>query len=159
MAKGKWFEMKKITSKFVDNAWVIRVVLSLPLVLLILLAVWLYAPVNIIDFSPQPFSVLTKEVKAGSDVIYRYHYCKYANYQLNSVTKYLLDGQVITLTSIEERTPLKLGCGDIMKSTHIPITVLSDTYRLKIVSEFQVNPVRTVTITTYTEPFKIIESE
>lgn len=129
--------------------------ISLAFAFLLTLGVWQWEPVHLTEFSPNSFQVLTPIVKVGGTLKYRYHYCKFENYKLFSVKKQLLDGQIITLTD-EHRTPLEIGCGEVERSTVIPNSVYPDTYRLKITSVYQINPIRQETVVTFTQNFTVV---
>jgi len=107
-------------------------------------------------FDPQPFQVLTPNVKRGEELVYRYHYCKTANFELISVQKQLLDGQIIELTD-KSRTPHQMGCHTVERHTTIPKSVSPDRYELKITSTFKVNFFKTVQVTTNTEYFNVVD--
>jgi hypothetical protein len=143
--------MKKV---FYILSWII---IGLFLGLIILIGYWLLYPYKPIVFSNQPFPVEHIFYEPGDTLIYNVDYCKSTNIN-PTVTRYFVDGLVYMLSSNPASPKLK-GCGKTAIQINIPSSLISGEYILKITYEYQMNPVRKVSVTAVTEKFKVVVKE
>lgn len=102
----------------------------------------------------QPYKVINKVVKQGDLLLYEMDYCKYTNI-IPTVHRQFIDG--IIYSTPESTAQLKKGCGIIINSVRVPITLPPGDYYMKAVVTFQVNPIRTISKEFLTEQFKVIK--
>lgn len=121
-------------------------------ILLSLVSYWLIYPYKVAEFSNLPFPIENPMVKRGERVRYKIQYCKYTNIN-PQLTKYFIDGVVYKTPKTPSIVPK--GCGTIISDAYVPKALPSGTYSLKTVAEYHVNPIRTVEIINYTQPFQV----
>jgi hypothetical protein len=100
--------------------------------------------------------VLTPQVGKGKPLIYRLDYCK--NTDLESQVQKSYENDIIFPASIQIATNPR-GCKVNKVSQIIPYELSSGRYKLKISFIYQVNPIRKVTVITYTDYFEITERD
>lgn len=114
---------------------------------------WFTFPYKVADFN-NPMIVMNenKTVTRGEQLSYVINYCKYTDV-MPELTKFFIDGIIYEMP----RTPgiaLK-GCGNATTYVHVPMAIPPGTYTLKTVARYQVNPIRTISIVNYSEPFTV----
>lgn len=120
---------------------------------MIMVGFWLWYPYKTIEVS-QPYIVKDKVVKKDTFTSYSFHYCKYTNIQ-PIVQKAFVDGIVFDAEYASAVT--RDGCRDTTVPLHIPETLPTGQYRLRIITQYKMNPLRTITYTRFTDTFKVIE--
>jgi hypothetical protein len=117
-------------------------------------------PVNHIDVK-QPMAVDKKVYRIGDTVTYTIDFCKYNNYEIIDLKRFLVNGYLYPLPNdLQNITDTPIGCHKA--DVHVPL-IVPDTiedakaYTIKVVIVRKVNFIRTETETYVTEPFKIIK--
>lgn len=134
-------------------AWV---ALGLTGFLLTTLMYWSLVPFKpILEIPGNKLNVVNEnnEVKAGDNLLLKYHVCKRGN-MVGNVTRYLEDNQVITLPDVNSKFPE--GCNTYTIPVMIPINAPTDTYTFHAQATYEVSPTKTVTYDFYTDEFRII---
>ena len=138
-------------------SWV-AIACSIGLVLLI--TYWLAWPYKIATQNG-PAKILTPVVKNGEEVRYTLDFCKYREIVPTSVTRQLVDGVIYTLPAPNSSRVLSLGCKVVESSTPIILPGCAECYNrdvyLELISTYQVNPLRRVTVKFTTEKFKVVK--
>jgi len=132
---------------------------------LLALAYMMFAPMKVLvvnNYDKQnPLHVNTKVLLPGETLKYHLDYCKYIDIR-PTVTRTLVDGQVITLADIPS-TNLPKGCGvTLMSDVTIPLTLNPGEYYLDVTAEYNVSLFRTERVQYRTEYFRVgalLESE
>lgn len=127
------------------------ITISLAFTMLGLFAYWFYAPVKV--FEIKEIYMLTPVVRAGSDAIYFVDYCRYFSGNIH-VFKSLDGASLIYSPEVVNSNPP--GCRTAEVVFNVPSYALPGTYRIKVVSEAQVNPIRTATVRFETNDFKVL---
>lgn len=115
---------------------------------------WLFYPYKIADFKNVPFPIIneSKTISRGDRVRYNIEYCKYTDV-IPELTKFFIDGVVFetpkTVGVVEN------GCGSVIADAYIPRAIPPGNYSIKTVARYKVNPIRTIEVVNYTEPFII----
>jgi hypothetical protein len=125
------------------------------LFLISLLTYWVVVPQHPIEFHPSVHPVLTNQVKSGGFISYKVNFCKKGNI-VPIISKAFVDGVVYGIPdtifeSFDE------GCGEAVIQTYIPRNLPHGTYYIKINYRYQINPIRTVDVTSRTELFEVVE--
>lgn len=96
-----------------------------------------------------------KEVKVGEPIKSELEFCRYTD-RIATVTT-VLEGP-IQITYPPKESRLDPGCRTIVGgSTSVQEYTPPGEYRLKIVAEYKMNPIRTITKVFYTEEFNVVE--
>lgn len=122
----------------------------LALSLLLLVGFWLIYP-----YKPFVVNNVTSEIETinpGETYKYSVSYCKYSNLSA-LVSKTLVNDILIPFSPYESNIPT--GCQTRDVYTEIPDYVPSGVYHIHIVSAYQVNPIRNVTVFYETPAFII----
>jgi hypothetical protein len=119
-----------------------------------LLGFWLLWPYKIIDFKQVPFKVSTPIVKVGGTLVYAVDYCKYIDIEAQT-TKTLTDDIVYSLATTT--TNKDTGCHQTIVQLDIPETLPPSDYFLTVNYNYNINPIRVITIKETTEWFKVIK--
>jgi hypothetical protein len=137
-------------------AW-IAIVGSICLVLLI--TYWLAWPYKIAE-QKAPAKVLTPIVKLGDNLRYELDFCKYTDISPIDTKKQLVDGLVYPLPVPAIRV-LPVGCRKAIAEATIIIPDCAECFNkdvyLELISTYQVNPLRTVTVKFTTEKFQVVK--
>lgn len=122
------------------------------LVILVLIGFWRLYPYKIITFNTETFPVITKVVKPGGQLIYEADACKHMD--IGATVNRVFEDELIypMVQTISHRT---FGCAKQKVVVNIPRTLMPDTYRLKTVFTYEVNPIRVISITRYTDYFVV----
>lgn len=133
------------------------IVCSIGLVLLI--TYWLAWPYKIAE-QKAPAKVLTPIVRLGDNLRYELDYCKYMDISPIDTKKQLVNGLVYPLPVPATRV-LPVGCRVAIADAAIIIPECAECFdhdvHLEILTTYQVNPLRTVTVKFTTEKFKVVK--
>lgn len=137
--------------------WPVIVCIIAVAIFFITIDVWLYYPYKTLEIhNPDPEAIILEEniVKPGEALSYILDYCKYSDTD-SVVHRKMLDGQVITL---EDRPGgLPLGCHKVrLNNALVPATLNPGQYRMDIIVEYKVNPIRKIKTHYTTELFTVI---
>lgn len=95
-----------------------------------------------------------KRVKPGEALIYQIHYCKYTNKQA-AVNRYL-QGDSVTYPLPPAVNNIPAGCRiAVVRNAIIPPGITPGTYRLQLSATYQLNPLRSETVTHQSEEFEV----
>jgi hypothetical protein len=130
-------------------------VIATALTIMLLIIFWSFYPYKIVEFKDDVFPVITKEVKPGGQLLYRSRACKTMDFD-STVTRAFQDEIVFPLA--EQTSHRLVGCSDQTIAINVPLTLVPDTYVLKTNFTYKPNPIRTITITKYTESFVVISN-
>jgi len=122
--------------------------------LIVLVTFWSVYPYKTLVINKEPIEVLTKEIGKGLPLVYRIDFCKYT--KLNATVQKAYENS-ITFPASMVVGGNATGCKVMDVSQVVPYELPSGTYKLKIIFIYKVNPIRDVSVTTYTEPFHITE--
>jgi hypothetical protein len=132
--------------------------LTLFVVFLMVLVIgyWELYPYNPIEFKNVPFQILNenKIVKQGDRARYLVSSCKNTK-EVPIVTKKFIDGVIYETTSQPGVIPL--GCQNTIMDVYVPKAIPTGTYKVQIIAQFKVNPIRTITVISNTESFNVVK--
>lgn len=141
------------TSKFFN--FISLVSITLALAMLVTFFYWNLYPYKPLVINVEPFTVQPKINKAGSPIKYQLDLCK--NSSLGAeVHREFVNGVIFNTPIVYGN--IEKGCKVIQNLMSIPDGLPSGTYRLHLTFRYQVNPVRTVRVDTYSEPFNVVEN-
>jgi len=126
------------------------VILFIMLISLMAVSYFILVPYKIFEVSG--IEILTPEVRAGEQLIYKVSYCKYSNLQ-GTISKTLVNSIIIPFTPYVINAPV--GCGIRTVYQEIPLFAPSGTYHLGIISTYRPNPIRVVNIEYKTGDFTV----
>ena len=94
--------------------------------------------------------------KTGEPVTYGLDYCKYRSVPA-TLQAHFVDTAIIEMPVFKSNVPV--GCGKIiMSDNHVPKLLPSGKYYLRVDIDYQVNPLRKVTVSIRTKDFQIINT-
>ena len=124
--------------------------------LLAYIGYYFFYPFKVIDIKNSPYPVITKQVKAGEDLIFHVEFCKYMSVP-SKTTLQLVDGVIISLESMSAGSSPE-GCYDVNVSQTIPALIKPGFYKLRITADHEIHPVlRTVRVQAETQVFEVVE--
>lgn len=127
--------------------------------LVLLITYWLTWPYKIAE-QKAPAKVLTPIVRLGDNLRYELDYCKYMDISPIDTKKQLVNGLVYPLPTAPIRV-LPVGCHKVTASKTVIIPECAECFdhdvHLEILTTYQVNPLRTVTVRFITEKFKVVK--
>lgn len=113
-----------------------------------------YWPITIIRANQQPYKVLTKKVKIGSQLVYVVDACKYVK-ATAAVSRAYVDG--LRYPSIESLDNIVVGCKKTNVSVLIPNYIVPGTYHLELNVRYRINALRTDSYQFLTEDFEVVK--
>lgn len=135
----------------------IWIVILLAIGLISLGTFWLTWPYKI-AVQNGPSKILSPVVKLGGDVFYELDYCKYMDITPIDTKRQLIDGLVYPLPTAPIRV-LPTGCRKVIASATVIIPECAECFdhdvHLEILTTYQVNPLRTMTVRFVTEKFRV----
>lgn len=138
--------------KFMYLVGIVTLLGALATILTVL--VWSLYDYKPLKINKEPMYVLTKEVNPGDILIYQLDYCKFNDGDV-SISRSFVDGIVFTTPIIKASN--EMGCRIQNISILVPQTLPAGRYYLKVDYTYKVNPIREVTVTSYTEKFTVID--
>ena len=121
--------------------------------LVLTIVYWLVKPYNPIDIK-QPVKLDNTRVKSGGYLIYTVEYCKYTKIT-PTVTRYFVDGITYLIAENQIATKKELGCGKNTMQLYIPKALPKGEYKLQIIFRYQMNSLKKVDVSVFTETFII----
>lgn len=111
----------------------------------------LYWPVKVFEINS--IKMITHQVKPGENAIYHVSYCRYFSGEIHVYKT--IDGPSLIYVpeTVNSNAP---GCREADVNVPIPAAILPGTYRIKIVSEAQINSNRKVTVRFQTDTFEVV---
>jgi hypothetical protein len=127
--------------------------LGLMSILMLLVGFWVFYPYKVMDFH-SPYKMERTSYIQGDETFYIVDYCKYTD-KMPTIQKEFVDGLVFTAES--PQAFLTEGCRKQEVPLLIPHTLPSGKYRLKISTQYQMNPIRSIDYVNYSEWFTVSE--
>jgi len=121
---------------------------------IIMVFCWLWYPYKTITVT-QPYKMAKTELRQGEVTSYSFSYCKYTSIT-PTVEKFFVDGLVFKADYASAQT--RVGCRDAKVLLKIPDTLPPGTYKLRITTTYQMNPIRKISADRYTEYFKVLSN-
>ena len=143
--------MKNNQKLFVTVSWLFII---LTLIFISVLTFWSIYPYNPIEFKSSVYKVLTPVVRPGDILKYELEYCKNSDI-VPLVTRYYVDG--IIFETPTGRGVVTRGCHKQIVNNIVPMNLLPGKYRMKVVVDYKVNPIRNIIYNNITEEFTVIE--
>jgi hypothetical protein len=121
---------------------------------LCLIGYWLIYPYNPIVIKTQPIQVYPTTVKGGDYIGLRIDYCKYMALPATVMQRFQ-DDLIYVKPNYQTNNPT--GCHSTITTTQIPQELPPATYTITQTYTYQVNPLRMITVTNQTIPFKVVQ--
>lgn len=138
---------KKLEFRFV------YVILGFIFAILMLIAYWTFAPVDVLEIKKLPVPVTDPQnIRSGRLVILEFDYCKYHNFTGSVERQLVSERLVLDLPSYKDHTPK--SCGQISAPIILPYTVATQKFHIHYKVTYRVNPIKTVV-----EEFDTVEFE
>ena len=134
------------------------VTILISLGLMILFGFWMLYPYNPIVYNKLPYPVLNEnhQVRQGQILSYSVDYCKYTDIYPTVIKRYV-DGLVFE--TLAGRGVVYEGCRVQVVDNLVPLTLIPGHYRMQVLIEYKMNPVRVITYTNETEAFEVLPKE
>jgi hypothetical protein len=131
-------------------------IITLGVLLTIFVTGLLTFPYKVVDIkTPIPVLNKNKEVRIGEPVELEYDFCRHTD-KTFTVTPVLQGPIQVSYPSFEAQGDT--GCRVVISNTtKIQPYTPPGIYKLKIVSQAQMNPLRSITVTSFSEEFNVIE--
>lgn len=114
---------------------------------------WSFYPYKTIE-QEQPYKLVNNVVKQGDIIQYEMVYCKYS--KVNPiVNRQFIDGIIYAMPVASAQ--IQRGCGQMINSVEIPKSLPSGTYYMKVIVDYEVNPIRHIVHEFKTEQFTVIK--
>jgi hypothetical protein len=137
------------------NRWKSAVGLCLGLSLWIMITFWLFFPYQPMTIHSIEVVNPGKVVIAGGNLLYEVTYTKTDTYPVTHLTRQLIDGYILTLAPVRG-TSLPLGENQkIIVPVNIPASSYPGIYFLHLSATYQVNHLRTITVSADSDKFEI----
>lgn len=118
-----------------------------------LILFWLIYPYKTITFNSVEFPINKTVVKQGGTISYSVDYCKYINSPA-TVTRSFINALIyVTPSTINERP---MGCNVLNIQVVVPQELPPGNYYMQMNYQYQVNPIRKISILHNTEEFQVI---
>jgi len=130
------------------------ITLFMALAFLVTIVFWMVWPYNPVTINTRPLPVLEKNIPSGGTIKYIVDYCKHNDLDV-LIRRKFVDGLVYALPDVSTKN--LRGCKKMTVLLDVPHSLQAGEYIL--ISEFvyQVNPIRTITVRTHSEKFRILE--
>lgn len=115
---------------------------------------WLVYPYKVLEIKDPVFPVVNKTVKQNGELKFVSNYCKYLDITCKT-SRFFLNEIIYYIP--QTTSHIKIGCQKITISVHVPDTLPPSIYYLQNIYEYQVNPIRTITVIKNTEKFRVIK--
>ena len=116
---------------------------------------WMIYPYKIIVFNRNEFIITTPVVYQGNFVHYNNDYCKFMDLPAR-VTRSFINHLIFTTPVVGVNRPT--GCHDFDIAVLIPSELPPGYYQMEMTYQYEVNPIRTITIKENTEEFVVKEA-
>lgn len=148
----------KIYTMFLIMCWATAIGI---LTLIGLLSYWCLYPYEPFKSDPAEYTLIypeNKTVEQGEYITYEFKYTKNTDV-IPEIQLQFVDGLIFNVSDIGYTGVIAPGAGTVRVEVYVPKTLPPGKYRLKIISKFQMNPVRTIYYENFTEEFKVIPYE
>ena len=134
-------------------SWPSKILFAMSASAYLLITFWLFWPyepivIHSVEITNQG------DVYAGEWLRYQTNYTKETAYPVEYVVRQLVDGAVIVLAS-GAKSRLPVGEKSVAVAVKIPGFACEGTYHLHLTAAYQVNPIRTFSVTAVSEEFEI----
>lgn len=138
--------------------WIAYITILVALGMMLIFGYWMLYPYNPIVYKDPVYPVLNegKTVEVGGILKYEVSYCKYSSVYPTVIKRYV-DGLIYETPA--GRGVVYEGCREQIIDNLVPSTLVPGKYKMEIIIEYQMNPVRKITYTNYTEEFTVVEAE
>ena len=128
------------------------ITITLAIGVISVISYWMIYPYKTVEFYNGTFPIENENstVERGGRLRYRVNACKFTD-QAPEITKFFIDG--VVYETPKSPGGIEKGCGITITDVYVPKAIPAGEYTLKILVEYHVNPIRTITFTNYTEPF------
>lgn len=133
--------------------------IGIPLIVMIMTPVvcvsmyWLFWPYHVMDLNTETFEILTPIVKAGENVMFAVDVTQYTEGVKVTNFSQIECGTLVNYPTTEYIT--SKGRMQFTRSVHVP-KGMSGICRIQRCGKFDVNPIRNITLCTYTDNFEVI---
>lgn len=116
---------------------------------------WFYPYKPIVYLTPQ-YKIMNenKTATVGGQLVYQVNYCKYVDV-IPTITKRYVDG--ILYDTPQSKGVVARGCHITNVYNTVPETLVPGTYKMDLVIDYQMNPIRHIIYNNQTEEFTIIK--
>jgi hypothetical protein len=113
-------------------------------------------PIKVVDINVERFNILNENntVKAGGTLKHEVEYCKYVDMP-SSISRQFINGLIFSMPESIVNNPT--GCNKIIANTIVPHELPTGKYFLRTVVRYDLNPIRSFSVTIDTEEFTVIE--
>jgi len=125
------------------------------LIMTIVFWFWYLYPYKIADIK-SPATVITKQIKRGDILYYKFEGEVFGHYNVIEIRRKLVDGYSLPLDTIYPITPMPEKINHI-NAVQIPDKIFLGTYTVQFEAIHRVNPIRTESVFWETEKFEVIE--
>lgn len=124
--------------------------------MILIITYWSIRPYNVIEFNTETFPIINdnKTIEKGSRLIYEVDACKRMDI-IPDLSKFFVNGLIYEVSN--SISVIDVGCSKTLVDTYVPVAIPTGSYRLKLITRYQVNPIRHIQYINYTEPFKVVE--
>lgn len=140
--------------RFITHKIILAIVLAA-----IAVTVWasfqIIYPYNPLNFHDEFFPIKRSELHQGENLEFLVRYCK--NMQKPAIVHYQFENSVIFFSTTVNHANVAKGCGEHWNLFKIPEELPEGTYRLVMTVDYQVSPIRVVSVRGATEEFNIIK--
>lgn len=128
--------------------------------IVILLVVVIFGYWSVRPYEPfvqnKPHTVLNSPVTAGETLKFMSDVCRNETGRVE--VQYTLEDGVLFALGQRSFDQVEVGCSKFINETvTIPVIIPTGEYRLRVDSTIKVNPIRSVTVTFYTDKFNVIQ--
>jgi hypothetical protein len=135
------------------------IITTLAIVVLIsLLLFWNFWPYDPITTSPKPYPVIFPEdkvVRQGGFITYEFAYVKTSSV-IPTIQRQFVDGLVFNVAAPQSPTVTAPGKGIARAQIPIPETLPPGKYYIRIIADYEMNPIRHLQYTNLTETFEVV---
>lgn len=117
---------------------------------------WLLMPYTPLVINQRPIEIITKSVEKGGFLLYKLDYCKYTEKEAVVRTDFK-DGILFSLPDITDKSVP--GCKVQVVGQMVPETLPKGDYILTLDFVYEVNPIRTITVETHSQKFRVVENK
>ena len=126
--------------------------------LMLLFGFWMLYPYKPIVYNDPVYPILNenKTATVGGILSYEVDYCKYTDIYPEVFKRYV-DG--IIYQTPPGRGIVYQGCRVQQVDNLVPTTLIPGKYKMEVIVDYQMNPIRHIIFTNYTEDFTIVAKE
>jgi hypothetical protein len=122
------------------------------------LCYWAFYPYHPMKAGPVPFEIVYPEdkiVEQGGHITYQFTYNRTTDV-IPEIQRQFIDGLVFNVAGNPLPSVISPGTGTAQVQIDVPETLPPGKYQLKIISKYQMNPIRVITYIFKTEEFEVV---